>query len=265
VTRRIGILALSLLAMLASGAFVAFDHAVTRSWSVPTPLVDETAVQPKILGHRGAVLPGIVENTWAAFEYALENGADGVETDLQTSSDGYVVLFHDHLLENRPISSYSYKNLAKMGVQRWLPVLKWAKTHNLEASWELKGTWTDREVAHACGMVLAEGMDETSTMITHQRTTLAQLGRICPQLRTGFISLKALIPPEQARNLAPVYMPSVARLRQEDATSYRAAGLDLHVWTIRTRDQYLKAVAAGASAVICDDVRLCRALSWVER
>jgi glycerophosphoryl diester phosphodiesterase len=46
------------------------------------------------LAHRGA-LEQRTENTLAAFERALELGADGVELDVMLSADGEVVVFHD--------------------------------------------------------------------------------------------------------------------------------------------------------------------------
>lgn len=56
-----------------------------------------TAIQsgrPKLTAHRGgkAYAP---ENTMAAFEKALEMGADLIEIDLRLSADGHVVVIHD--------------------------------------------------------------------------------------------------------------------------------------------------------------------------
>lgn len=54
-----------------------------------------------VLGHRGCMgderLPP--ENSLAAFRYALDHGADGVELDVHVTSDGEVVAFHDRSLE----------------------------------------------------------------------------------------------------------------------------------------------------------------------
>jgi len=50
--------------------------------------------RPYIIGHRGAsaYLP---ENTLAACALAVEQGADGVEVDVQLTADGRLVLIHD--------------------------------------------------------------------------------------------------------------------------------------------------------------------------
>ena len=66
-----------------------------------------------ILAHRGyhAELP---ENTLAAFDAALGQGADGVETDVQVTREGTPVLFHDRVVRGREVSSLSHAELAAL-------------------------------------------------------------------------------------------------------------------------------------------------------
>lgn len=52
----------------------------------------------KLIAHRGAS-DDAPENTLEAFDLALENGFDNVETDVQLSSDGRAVLIHDDTLD----------------------------------------------------------------------------------------------------------------------------------------------------------------------
>ena len=54
--------------------------------------------RPFILGHRGASADA-PENTLAAFVLAREQGADGIEFDVQLSKDGHIVVFHDQTVE----------------------------------------------------------------------------------------------------------------------------------------------------------------------
>jgi glycerophosphoryl diester phosphodiesterase len=52
----------------------------------------------KVIGHRGAA--GLApENTFAGFNLALELGVDGIETDVQKTKDGKLVLFHGIVLD----------------------------------------------------------------------------------------------------------------------------------------------------------------------
>ncbi|MCB8943015.1 MAG: glycerophosphodiester phosphodiesterase [Ardenticatenaceae bacterium] len=57
-----------------------------------------SAKRPLIIGHRGASADA-PENTLYAFNLALEQGADGVELDVQLSRDGKLVVFHDWTVE----------------------------------------------------------------------------------------------------------------------------------------------------------------------
>lgn len=68
--------------------------------------------------HRGASAYA-PENTLAAFYLGLEMGADGIETDIQQTRDGVLVLFHDNTLERilgRPerIADCTYSELLAM-------------------------------------------------------------------------------------------------------------------------------------------------------
>lgn len=50
--------------------------------------------RPAIIAHRGASAHA-PENTLAAFELALRQGADAVELDAKLTADGHIVVFHD--------------------------------------------------------------------------------------------------------------------------------------------------------------------------
>jgi glycerophosphoryl diester phosphodiesterase len=52
---------------------------------------------PKVIAHRGACAYR-PENTLAAFELGLFQGADGIEFDLVTTSDGHLVIRHENAL-----------------------------------------------------------------------------------------------------------------------------------------------------------------------
>jgi len=53
-----------------------------------------TSQRPRVIGHRGARRLAI-ENTLESLRIALEEGADGVEFDVQRSADGELFVFHD--------------------------------------------------------------------------------------------------------------------------------------------------------------------------
>ena len=69
-----------------------------------------------VIAHRGGADEG-PENTLGALRQALLNGADGVEFDLQRTSDGYLVVLHDDTLE-RTAAPYSNDVADNTGLSR---------------------------------------------------------------------------------------------------------------------------------------------------
>jgi glycerophosphoryl diester phosphodiesterase len=82
------------------------------------------AFAPLVIAHRGASA-ACPENTHAAFERALELGADGIELDLQLSRDGGVVVYHDRTLKKvghggRRIGQVDLAELRELDVGTWM-------------------------------------------------------------------------------------------------------------------------------------------------
>lgn len=82
-----------------------------------------TATDTLIIGHRGynSEFP---ENTLASFAGAIDIGVDYVETDVQMTKDGRIVLFHDDNLIrlagiDGKIADYTYEELQQIDVGSW--------------------------------------------------------------------------------------------------------------------------------------------------
>ncbi len=79
------------------------------------------APYPLVIGHRGA--PFLApENSLEALRVALEEGADGVEFDVQLSADGELVVFHDDDLRQLTgrtgaVSEWSWRELSHLRVR----------------------------------------------------------------------------------------------------------------------------------------------------
>lgn len=76
-----------------------------------------------IIGHRGASAEA-PENTRAAFRKALDQGAEGLETDVQLSADNIPVLWHDDDLgklglAGRRVDEFSVRELCAMEGGGW--------------------------------------------------------------------------------------------------------------------------------------------------
>ncbi|MBU3188027.1 glycerophosphodiester phosphodiesterase [Clostridium bowmanii] len=74
--------------------------------------------------HRGASAY-YPENTMLSFEKALEMGATGIETDVQLTKDGVLVLIHDEMVNRTTdgvglVKDYTYKELSKLDAGSWM-------------------------------------------------------------------------------------------------------------------------------------------------
>lgn len=81
------------------------------------------AQKPLIIAHRGAsaLAP---ENTLAAFERAIDDGADGVEFDVRLARDGVPVVIHDSTLKRLAwhegrVADYTSVELQNLDVGSW--------------------------------------------------------------------------------------------------------------------------------------------------
>src|SRR6266568_6727931 len=99
----------------------------------------------KVIGHRGAA--GLApENTYAGFDLALEIGVDGIETDVQKTKDGKLVLFHGELLD---------RTTNGKGVLQETP---WQELQQLDA-----GSWFDGKYAGERIPLLIEALKRYGT------------------------------------------------------------------------------------------------------
>lgn len=76
-----------------------------------------------IIAHRGAS-GDAPENTRAAFDLAIGMGADVIETDIQITRDGQLVLFHDALVDRTsdgsgPLADYTLAELRALDLGAW--------------------------------------------------------------------------------------------------------------------------------------------------
>ena len=100
-----------------------------------------------VIAHRGASVDE-TENTLPAFERAIEVGADYVEFDVQASSDGGLVVFHDLRLDRLtpargPLRARPLAELRELGIPTLEEVLE-LTAGRVGVMVELKSPWLFR-------------------------------------------------------------------------------------------------------------------------
>ncbi|HEV8456737.1 MAG TPA: glycerophosphodiester phosphodiesterase family protein, partial [Methylomirabilota bacterium] len=79
--------------------------------------------QPLVIAHRGASADA-PEHTIAAFELALDQGADGIEMDVHLSKDEHPIVIHDFTLERTsdgagPVRERTVRELKRLDGGGW--------------------------------------------------------------------------------------------------------------------------------------------------
>ncbi len=150
-----------------------------------------------VVAHRGASFDE-PENSLAAFERAIAQGADYVEFDVQASRDGGLVVFHDLLLDrltpaSGPLRSRPLAELRELGIPTLEEVLE-LTAGRIGVMAELKSPRLFRR--HDIVSRTAALLDREGVVLSFERTAILEVRRLRPELRTvqhvGFgVSIRA--------------------------------------------------------------------------
>lgn len=231
--------------------------------------------KPLIIAHRGwsARAP---ENTIAAFGAAIDVGADGIELDVQLSSDGQVVIIHDEKVDRTtngsgPVAKQTLAELSQLDAGGWfaaqyagerIPTLQAVFELIRERSWkgliniELKTSnclypGIEKAVAR---LIDAYGLAEQALISSFNHNSLAEFTRVAPGVKTAILYSSILYKPwEYAKSfgcaaLHPRRQPGIDQV----AAGAKEAGLAVNVWTINSVEQADQLAAAGVTGLITD-------------
>jgi glycerophosphoryl diester phosphodiesterase len=218
-----------------------------------------------LLGHRGC-RGEFTENTFAAFDHALESGCDGFELDVRRTSDGVPVVWHDARLGGRFISRQGFGSLREQCLIAGKPGRrKVVELCDLEAvlARYMHVAWMDIEIkvrgleAQVAQLVRHYRPARGFVISSFLRPVLLELHRINPGLPLGFIFDR--MPRAKAWRALPVeYMKPSARLvTTTRVRQFHAEGMKVLTWTVNHAAAMRRLSEAGVDGMIGDDpVRL---------
>jgi len=205
-----------------------------------------------VIAHRGASTEE-KENTLPAFERAIELGADYVELDVQASSDGALVVFHDlrldRLTEARgPLRARPLAGLRELGIPTLEEVLE-LTAGRIGVMAELKSPWLYRRhdvVSRTTALMPANGV-----VVSFSRRAILETRRVRPALRTvqhvGYgTSIRA------AAGFAWAAGYDVTRATPRGIAKGRALGLETTVYTVNDTARMLALRDLGVSGIFTD-------------
>ncbi len=207
------------------------------------------------IAHRGASVDR-PENTLAAFELAVEQGADMIETDLHLLRDGVVALYHDDDVRGRPVGAHSLAELRAAlpdapTLEATLDSLGRRIAFNLEIKAPRAGPYAGLEE-----IVLADvrrrGILERTLFSSFSDTILRRLRELEPKARLG--TLVSARYPENVLGRAKSVSAEAVHLDLRLATAERireshAAGYQVNVWTVDRLEDQKRLIADGVDGI----------------
>lgn len=225
-------------------------------------VIERSWVQMLVVGHRGSAATH-PENTLPAFEEAVLCGAPAVECDVHASSDGELVVLHDHTLDRTtsltgPVSEKTLAELRTAGVPSFGELLDLVDGQIVLVAEVKAGPEVARKVAET---VARRGMTEQAILFSFDAESVREAKRACGDLYC--VWLCGDDPGEDAEQLLAQVADATSdavglcfwHAHEPLAITLRQRGVPLFVWTVPPGlgVEHLRRI--GANFVITDHPR----------
>lgn len=215
-----------------------------------------------VLAHRGAPRES-PENSLAAFKGLNALGVDGVELDVQVTSDGVPVVAHDVSLGGRRIETLTYESLREMQgatlrddlrIPTLDAVLRVIPDHFL-VNLEIKSETADPDLAAA---VNGAHSRHRIVVTSFDAAPLISVRQTAPEIRTGLVvGMQVADLVGGVRDaLADVISIYWKLLTPELVRTMRENGVGVFVWTVNSVPAAERMVELGVDAMITDEPAL---------
>lgn len=228
-----------------------------------------------ILAHRGASI-NYPENTLAAFEAARELGAQGLELDLQLTSDGVPVIIHDETIDRtsngkgrvkdmslEDLRAYSFDNRLPAFREAACPILSledfldWLEETDLLANLEFKTTIVPYPglVEKTLDLIRKRGLQDQVLLSSFNHKDIVKARSLAPEIRGGFLTASKLLDPAGycKKYGVQAYHPLFTTIDSKDIKALKEAGIEINVWTVDQEDHIRACIQAGVDNIITND------------
>ena len=235
--------------------------------------------QPIIFAHRGASAQA-PENTLAAFELALDQGADAIELDAKLSADGHVVVIHDATVDRTTgahgkVKDMSLAELRALGAGSFFSSkFSTEKIPMLEEVFEAVGKRTiinveltnynspsDHLVESVCMLVKKFNLQDHVLFSSFYAFNLSKARSYLPTVPCGLLALNGLAG-AWARSFgfafgkyAALHPNLVDATREQIQRVHRLRGR-VHVWTVNAEVDMRRLFGWGVDGIFTDDPQL---------
>lgn len=225
----------------------------------------------KIFAHRGASAYA-PENTVEAFALAMEQGADGIELDVQMTKDGQVVVIHDETIDRvsdgtGAVRDYTLEELKKFHFSNHMEnyenaviptlkeVLDLIKSSNMLLNIELKTGiyWYPNLEEKTMELVKESGMEDRVIYSSFNHYSIKKILELNPHAECAFLYSDVILNVDKYAKNAGVcgLHPAVYHLKMaEFLKEYQESGLKVRVWTVNKKEDMEKFIKEDLEAVI---------------
>lgn len=229
------------------------------------------STKPLVWAHRGA--SGYApENTLAAFQKAVDLGADGVELDIQLTKDDQIVVIHDETIDRTSdgkgwVKDYTLEELRAFNYNRTKPEYKNADIPTMREVFELlKPTGLFINIEIKTGVVFYEKIEEKILALTKEmgmedrvcyssfnHYTVTRIHELKPDAEVGFLYADGPIdmPSYGVKHGVNALHPALYNLQYDGfVKECKEKGLKLNVWTVNERPYMEMCCQYGVDAII---------------
>jgi glycerophosphoryl diester phosphodiesterase len=214
-----------------------------------------------VIAHRGASSYA-PENTFAAFDLALDMGASHIELDVHVTADGHLVVIHDDTVDRTtngsgPVASHTRASLKALDAGSWFDprfageriptfdeVLERYKGR-AHIHTEIKGRSPNLS-RQTVDLVRRHGMTEHITVTSFQRAPLEETRAYAPELPTGWLVPEitdAIVAQARAIGLTQL-CPTAHVLTPELVARLHAEGSVVRAWGVANEELMRRAFDA---------------------
>jgi glycerophosphoryl diester phosphodiesterase len=224
---------------------------------------EESRTEFVTFAHRGAS-EYCPENTMMSFYMGMQMGANGIETDVQRTKDGVLVLFHDDTIkrvtgEEGSIRDYTYEELCAFTVKKGelhdkIPTFEDFLSHfayrDITFAIELKmgGDGIEEAVAE---LIRKYGADKKTTVTSFCYDFIKNMRACAPDFKIGYLTRD--VSEETINKLLAInadeICPIGSAITEEDVKRWHRIGFNVRAWGISNTEIMKKVYDCGADGM----------------
>jgi glycerophosphoryl diester phosphodiesterase len=222
--------------------------------------------------HRGAsgYYP---ENTMISFKRALEMNCTGIETDIQMTRDGLLILMHDEKINRTTngsgyIKDYTYKELKKLDAGSWFDkrfknaaiplaeeLLELTKLKDIFINLELKTDkiWYKNIEEKVIELINKINMNDRVIISSFNHKSLMLCKEIDSTIKTAVLYKRRFSKPEKFADLSKadaVHPPFYAIRNKNFVNNLKAKGFMINSWTVNSYENMELLIERGIDGII---------------